>query len=356
MGNATTKSRESLIEECQSPGLTHKSGTASVGVLQSSNGTNSPWVIRNKVESKFSPLSVVCDQSSQTIESDTAVVANCFDDNVNLRRHVILVFILYILCCVVLSTSTTAQSLLIYLHVIRYPLGDLKDLQNYGLSHARNVQFMTEDGFTLHGYHLVPPSGWKVVMKPPSCWNNSDFDDALASSDRVVIYFHGNGATRAYSNRIEIIKQLATTLDAHVISFDYRGFGDSSGWPTEHGTLLDARAVTKWLLGVITKYNYHSDGYLPNKNSFLANLWGSRKSNESNTTTRPMISAPKLILYGHSLGSAIGTVIAAELNHMSPQAVSALILDCPFSSLVEAIESYPLAVMFRVFPLLKRMM
>lgn len=80
---------------------------------------------------------------------------------------------------------------------------------------------------------------------------------------RIVIFFHGNAATRSVSvliagvscvlphpkppslplwaiyrgqyNRVELSKALSSTLGAHVIIIDYRGFADSTGWPTEEG-------------------------------------------------------------------------------------------------------------------------
>lgn len=34
---------------------------------------------------------------------------------------------------------------------------------------------------------------------------------------------------------MELAKSLASRLDAHVVAVDYRGFGDSTGWPSEEG-------------------------------------------------------------------------------------------------------------------------
>ena len=62
-----------------------------------------------------------------------------------------------------------------------------------------------------------------------------------------------------------------------VITFDYRGFGDSTGEPTEIGLMKDARFIYDWL----------------NK---LSN--GQRK----------------IYLWGHSLGSAIACQLGARLS------------------------------------------
>jgi pimeloyl-ACP methyl ester carboxylesterase len=35
---------------------------------------------------------------------------------------------------------------------------------------------------------------------------------------------------------VELVKTLSATLGCHVIAVDYRGFADSTGWPSEEGT------------------------------------------------------------------------------------------------------------------------
>jgi pimeloyl-ACP methyl ester carboxylesterase len=74
-------------------------------------------------------------------------------------------------------------------------------------------------------------------------------------------------------------KKTNNHFDAHVIAFDYRGFGDNEGAPTEDGTRLDARACSKWL-----------DNALKGNENVMKNL------------------------YGHSLGSSIGAFLLADKN------------------------------------------
>lgn len=356
VGNRTTRSiRESQNFSAHSE--RNDNDIAALDVRSDNRRSSTISILRNKLESKQYPLSIIMDQSSQTSLSHEPAVGNKRNDNTRKRKKLFIAcFIAYLIVCFLMCTSTVAQSILLYLHVIRYPFGDLKDLQRFGLSHARNLNFTTEDGLTLHGYHLVPPSIFSKHSKPISTWNSTDFDYSLAHADKIVIYFHGNGATRAFGRRIDTIKHLSTTLDAHVISFDYRGFGDSAGWPSEHGTLLDSRAVAKWLHSVVTKYNTQSEGYCPEKKSFLSSILGKTKGLGSKVEPSMQSMTPRLFLYGHSLGSAIGTAITAELNQLSPHAVAGLILDCPFSTLFDAIESHPIAFVFRFFPLLKNLM
>ena len=57
-----------------------------------------------------------------------------------------------------------------------------------------------------------------------------------------MIYFHGNAATRAASNRVRTARHL-TDLGANFLIIDYRGFADSTRAPppSEEGLLVDAR-------------------------------------------------------------------------------------------------------------------
>merc|ERR1712232_847899 len=64
----------------------------------------------------------------------------------------------------------------------------------------------------------------------------------------VIIFFHGQGGTRGIINRVDLVRALAGQLQAHVLAVDYRGFGGSSGTPSQDGVLTDAMAVWEWLV------------------------------------------------------------------------------------------------------------
>lgn len=65
------------------------------------------------------------------------------------------------------------------------------------------------------------------------------------NSDSVILVCHGNAGN--ISHRMETIRNFHQ-LGFNVLVFDYRGFGKSSGTPTEQGTYLDAEAIWDWLL------------------------------------------------------------------------------------------------------------
>jgi fermentation-respiration switch protein FrsA (DUF1100 family) len=138
-----------------------------------------------------------------------------------------------------------------------------------GLSGVEAVEMPVEDGGTLHGWFLPGPG------QPASF---------------TVIVFNGNAGNRAY--RVP----LAAALRRHglaVLLFDYRGFGDNEGRPTQQGLEADARAVRAYVTG------------------------------------RPDVRPDRVVYLGESLGTAVATTLAAGY----PPA--ALILRSPFTSLAD---------------------
>ncbi len=114
---------------------------------------------------------------------------------------------------------------------------------------------------------------------------------------RTVLFCHGNAGN--ISHRLDKLLKF-NGIGLNVLLFDYRGYGQSEGNPTEAGTYADAEAA----------YRYLSE--------------------------TKKIPATQIILYGESLGCAV----AVEMARRHPAA--ALILESPFTSTVEMAK--------RVFP------
>jgi uncharacterized protein len=134
---------------------------------------------------------------------------------------------------------------------------------------AREVRFTTTDGLTLNGW-LVPPV------------------DGLPKA--AVLVFNGNAGHRAF--RAPLARALARRGFA-VLLFDYRGYADNPGRPSEAGLATDARAARR----------------------FLEREGGA--------------SSDRIVYFGESLGAAVAVELALE----HPPA--ALILRSPFTSLVD---------------------
>jgi uncharacterized protein len=64
---------------------------------------------------------------------------------------------------------------------------------------------------------------------------------------RTVVFFHGNGGN--LSHRAPLMARMRTVLGANVFIFDYQGYGQSGGRPSEAATAADARAAIDYLTG-----------------------------------------------------------------------------------------------------------
>lgn len=122
----------------------------------------------------------------------------------------------------------------------------------HGLERGEEVWLRTSDGVRLHAW-WVPPAGG------PSCG--------------ALLYLHGNAGHLA--DRAFLARRVAAT-GRGVLLPDYRGFGRSEGTPREEGLRRDARAAHRWLV--------EERGVDPGR----------------------------LVLAGHSLGSAVAVRLAVE--------------------------------------------
>jgi uncharacterized protein len=131
-----------------------------------------------------------------------------------------------------------------------------------GLPAADEVTLTSSDGERLVAWHVAPRDG-----KP------------------VILYFHGNGGALRY--RVERFRQLIGD-GIGLVALEYRGFGGSSGSPSEAGLIADAEAA----------YAFAAARY----------------------------TAQQLVLWGESLGSGLAVSLAAE------KPVGRVILEAPFTS------------------------
>jgi hypothetical protein len=145
-----------------------------------------------------------------------------------------------------------------------------------GLPQAQVLKLKTSDSETLIAWHIAPAAG-----KP------------------LILYFHGNGGGLELRNERF---QALTRTGYGLLAIEYRGYGGSSGSPSEEGLHRDAEAgyETALALGV----------------------------------------APKnIIVMGESLGTGVAVPLAVRHE------VGAVVLDSPFSSIVDVA-----AVHFWMFP------
>lgn len=93
---------------------------------------------------------------------------------------------------------------------------------------GRDVRLVTADGLILGGWHFEVPDA-------PS----------------TVIVFPGNAGNR--QGRVPLAREL-TARGLSVLLFDYRGYGDNPGKPTEEGLTYDARAALDLVDGPVVYF------------------------------------------------------------------------------------------------------
>jgi len=135
-------------------------------------------------------------------------------------------------------------------------------------------EFHTEDGVKLHGWH-IPGDG----------------------DDFTVLHFHGNAGN--ISHRLHLYRRWHD-MGLSVFAFDYRGYGNSEGKPSEEGLYADGRAA-------------------------LLELQESQN-----------IPAERIILAGRSIGCAVAARLATTVR------AAGLALETPFTNIPDmAREHYP---------------
>jgi fermentation-respiration switch protein FrsA (DUF1100 family) len=138
-----------------------------------------------------------------------------------------------------------------------------------GLSRAEEAMLQSADGVRVSVWHVPPRDNMPVV-----------------------VYFQGNGG--GLDLRAERFRKL-TADGTGLVALNYRGYGGSSGKPTEAGIILDATAA----------YDFAAERY----------------------------GADRIVLWGESLGTGVAVALAAE------KPVARVILESPYTSIADVAAS-----------------
>lgn len=149
-----------------------------------------------------------------------------------------------------------------------FPVAELSYTPNDTGLEYEDIRFQTSDGPTLQG--------WFIPGNPD------------AGSNMTWLWFHGNGGN--IGHRIDELALAHNRTGANIFIFDYRGYGQSEGQPSEKGTYLDSRAAMEYL------------------------------------RSRQDVDPNRIVYQGHSLGAAV----AVELSLAQPP--MAMVLVSPFAS------------------------
>ncbi|KAA1473802.1 alpha/beta-hydrolase [Dentipellis sp. KUC8613] len=212
----------------------------------------------------------------------------------------------------VLLTVPAVQRQAVFMHNLRFPLvGDYEHPEKSVLApfKARNVRIHTPDNETIGAWFTVADRFYKSRAGAGPL--TDDAITAALQQHPTVLFFHGNAATRVLKRRIAYYQAYSNRLGANVLAIDYRGFGDSTGTPSEEGLEIDARAAWDWL-----------------------EARGARQED--------------ILVVGNSLGTGVSVQLVSGLKS-DGKTPRGLVLLAPFTSTGSLMETYHL---FGVFPLL----
>ncbi|ODV83180.1 hypothetical protein CANARDRAFT_9900 [[Candida] arabinofermentans NRRL YB-2248] len=148
--------------------------------------------------------------------------------------------------------------------------------EEYGLPFTAPI-ITTKDGESLHSYLLL-----------------HDSSDPNYTNKTIIVLSPNAGNIGHF---LPVVKYIYETLNYNVFIYSYRGYGHSTGKPTEEGLKLDADAAMQFVAE-------HSQ-----------------------------LSSSSIILYGRSLGGAVSIYIAAHYSNM----ISGIVLENTFLNLRKVI-------------------
>jgi Lysophospholipase len=127
---------------------------------------------------------------------------------------------------------------------------------------------------------------------------------------RLILHMHGAGGTVGSGYRVPNYRALSAGSPGkiHVLTFDYRGFGKSTGTPSETGLIIDALAVVDWAMNVAG------------------------------------IPPSRILVFGQSMGTAVSIAVSKHLAVQNPPIVFAgTVLVAPFVDVATLVSTYRVA-------------
>lgn len=233
-----------------------------------------------------------------------------------LQALLVLILAIYLASPIVFKYSTFIQRNLLFMNHVNTQFNcNLTHPEIIGIRCARTMQLqIVHEKIQLGVWHIVPGSSLTSCITTHTDNRTSIADEhAFADSRPIVLYVHGNGGTRAGDHRAQLYRRLAYEFDYHVITFDYRGYADSTYvQPTAGGLTADARFMYDWLLN------------------------------------QPNVNKDRVIVWGHSLGTGVAVRLVADLAEA--RRPSRLVLEAPFDSIANAVANHPFSTPFRFIP------
>ena len=222
-----------------------------------------------------------------------------------------------------LLTRPAFQSHIVYLHAIQMTwFKDLDVPETFGFLKNQVTPFSikTPDNEKLYAWHVLPVELYRkheqsLVAEPIGFVSDikSRHSFRMLHDDpeaRLIIHMHGAGGTVGSGYRVPNYRALSAGQPGkiHVLTFDYRGFGRSTGSPSENGLIVDALAVVDWAMNVAG------------------------------------IPPSRIVIFAQSMGTAVSIAVSKHLALQSPPVVFAgTVLVAPFVDVATLVSTYRIA-------------
>ncbi|KFY80538.1 hypothetical protein V499_00613 [Pseudogymnoascus sp. VKM F-103] len=222
-----------------------------------------------------------------------------------------------------LLTTASFQSEVIYLHAVKMTwFKNLNVPETFGFLNNQVTPFSikTSDGERLYVWHILPTELYRkhelLLVAEPTGFV-SDITCRLAfkilrddPNAQLVLHMHGAGGTVGSGHRVSNYRALSAgePRKIHVLAFDYRGFGSSTGTPSECGLILDALAVVDWAINIAS------------------------------------IPPSRILIFAQSMGTAVSLAVSQHFALQSPPVVFAgTVLVAPFVDVATLSATYRVA-------------
>ncbi|KAL0262597.1 hypothetical protein SLS55_001565 [Diplodia seriata] len=251
-------------------------------------------------------------------------------------------------------TNVTIQRNALYANkIVSAWWADMDKPQAYGFAKNQVTAFnvTTLDNEILYAWHVLPLNVYEKheseLQQQPSGSPDGDFTQTkafeLLANDpdaRLVINFHGNAGHVAQGWRTDTYRALTSQPNTHLLTVDYRGFGRSTGTPTEAGLIADGVALVTYALSTLHMPSSRIVIVGQSLGTAVASAVGlhfadasaslSLLPNATGTTTATSSSPPHAALSLH------------REQHADRPAVdfAAIVLIAPFTSLPTLLETY----------------
>lgn len=158
--------------------------------------------------------------------------------------------------------------------------GNLASSEVEGIKYQEHF-VTTKDGEKIHLWLLL---------------HQENYDDPALKDVPTIIYFHGNAGNMGF--RLGNIVRMFARSGVNVLAMDYRGYGKSTGKPTEQGLMADADAIVEFY-----------------------------KSHEKLKTSKPVV-------FGRSLGGAVAFYLAEKY----PDFIAGVVVENTFTSIADMVD------------------